>query len=414
MTPGIAATAAGLVLWATGGGALAETKVVTVLDADLRGGYTRIRHGQGTSGAVGSVFVLPAIQFTGQRSLLPIYTFNGFLYDRLVEESALFQVRQVHAGSLGFKQGLSESFSAKLSFEGTYALNQETRDEKLGNGLYDYYDLGGRGALTYGRVQHGHRAPLSASFKVYQRRYPNFESLAAENQKFLIQEDPAAAAALATKEKKPKDYLAYELGSDATWWLTPRMRLNAGYSAALAFYEDRFLRTSQGEISDTKRLDHIHQLNGRLLVVHSRSWQYGVGIRNLFFASNDSRYDADQPVTPFMPRFYQHYSVAMTPFVTWVLPFERELKPRVRMSAGVLGRFFSHRLAQEGDGVFKNNKQHEQEYSLGLTGWYPLTKEFSLATGVYGRVARSNTRFEQFIPYNYELLTITGGITLSL
>jgi len=79
---------------------------------DLRGGYTRIRHGQGTSGAVGSVFVLPAIQFTGQRSLLPIYTFNGFLYDRLVEESALFQVRQVHAGSLGFKQGLSESFSA--------------------------------------------------------------------------------------------------------------------------------------------------------------------------------------------------------------------------------------------------------------------------------------------------------------
>jgi tetratricopeptide (TPR) repeat protein len=388
----------------------ADDRFLPVFEGDVAGGYSKVLNGKNSAGLIGSAFVLPSYRVNDTFSLMPMYTFEGFSYDRAVEEAAFYESRQVHTGSLGIREKMGGSLDGRIFLEYSGALTRETRDETTGHGLYDYRDIGGRGSVIYDRKEDGRPAPVNFNIRLYDRTYPNFESLAAKNSGLLASEDPEALAAIAGKERHPKDYLGAEAGLGAVHWASEKIRAHVGYSVSMKFFNDRYLRTDQGEISQTMRLDHLHRLDVDAAVAGRENLVWGVGLGGLYNNSNGSVYRADQPSHPYVGRFYEFYGGTLGPWAMWS-PGKGSMSPRFRAGLGTLVRSYTDRPAQNGTGEYLGARQFDYECSLDLKAWYPLTPWIAATAGVYSRVARSNMRYEEFIKYNYELVTATAGVS---
>lgn len=393
-----------------------ERRFIPLFDADLRGGFSKLNRGPFSWAGIGTVLGLPAYKVTATGMLLPIYAFDGSVNDKTIEVAetggVFFVQHQVHSGSLGWKQQLGEGLDAKLSFDGAYALNRETPSEKVGKGLYDYYDLGGRAVVTYKAAYDGRPMPLSGSLKVYQRYYPNFEGLAQKNRAELAATDPAAAALVGDLEKHPKDYLGVEVGASQA--MTASFgRLSAGYTGALKKYSDSYLKSDQGLLLTTaKRLDFLHRLILGWGLGAPSGWSYGVQLDARFNQSNSTNYEVQQKFHPFIPHFNQFGSLQAAPWTEWAFG-EGPLHPRLRLTEITMVRAYTDRFRQNDKGEYINGKQREFEYLLDVRVWYPFTKWLGATAGVTGGLDRSNNHFEQLARYNYETLVVTAGLTVS-
>jgi hypothetical protein len=398
---------------AAGGPAVAAgTGFTPAIQADLRGAAAAVRHGKTTGGAVGSALVLPAWRLASGDTILPIYIFDGSIYDKVVEEAVFYQMKQVHALSLGYKHRFGAAWSGKLAAEGDYAFTKESRNENFRKGLYNFRDLGGRAVLSLDRRDGDRPAPLSASLRGYDRRYPNYVSLAARGQALLEKTNPAAVTAIAGREKRPKDYQGAELGLDAVQWLGEKIRAQASYDVGARRYRDRFPRTDQGLISDRHRFDQMHRFSAGV-AAGIGDFVIGLDAASMLNLSNDSIYDPAQIVHAFLPHYFQFWSASVSPSVLWALPVARELKPRVRLSVGGLVRGYPYRFRQDAGGAYLDGKQQDQEMSVDLRGWYPFVKWLSATAGMSVRVDRSNNKFEQFLKNNYELFVANAGVTIT-
>ncbi|MEK7475575.1 MAG: hypothetical protein AAB152_08065 [Candidatus Coatesbacteria bacterium] len=401
-----------LTVAAEGDAGAAEKGFVPVLQADLRGAVAAVRHGKTTGGAVGSVLVLPAYRLASGDTILPIYIFDGSLYDKVVEEAIFYQMKQVHALSLGYKHRFGAALSGKVAAEGAYAFTRESRNENFRKGLYNYRDVGGRAVVSLDRRDGDRPAPLSVSLRGYDRRYPNYASLAARGQALLEKTNPAAVTAIAGREKKPKDYQGAELSLDAVQWLGEKIRAQASYDVGARRYRDRYPRTDQGLISDRKRFDQMHRLSAGVAAGFG-DFVIGLDAGGLLNLSNDSIYDPAQVLHAFLPHYFQFWSVSVSPSILWALPVARALKPRVRLSVGGLVRGYPYRFRQDSGGAYLDGKQRDQEMSVDLRGWYPFVKWLSATAGMSVRVDRSNNKFEQFLKNNYELFVVNAGVTIT-
>lgn len=387
--------------------------VTPIADVNLSGAYATERGHRDSAGLVGNILLLPAVRVAPRTMLLPIYTFDGSLYDQVIEEDVLYLSRQVHALSLGAKQNFGQGLSGRLSLDAAYALTKESRSETLGNGLYDYHDLGGRTSWSLDRTEDGRQAPVTASLRAYERQYPEFGARARANRDLLRQTDPAAADALSDRELNPKDYIGYEGSVVGSHWFGPGVRATASYQGGVRMYMDRYLRTDQGLISSTKRQDQTQrallgaQLRGGALT-------YGLDSELIYNGSNQSIYDASQPVIGYIPHYYEYESAAVTPSVAVRLPFGDEgLEPAVRLGVTGLLRTYPYRLAQDNQGANTLSRQHDRELDLALGGAYPLSKRLRLTVSATERFASSNNRFERYIQYGYTLFTGAAGISFT-
>jgi len=393
------------------------SRFIPVFDMDLRGGFDKLNRGPFSGAAIGTVLALPAYKVSASGILLPIYAFDGSVNDKNVEVAetggVLFVQHQVHAGSLGYKQGLGDAVDAKVSFDSAYALNRETPSETVGKGLYDYYDLGGRAVLTWKRSDADGPAPLTGSLKVYERTYPNFMSLAQKNKATLEQTDPAAAAAIGDKEQHPKDYLGVEAGVNQLVQLLGG-RVQAGYTAAVKMYGDSYLRSDQGLLlGSDKRQDLLHRVvlgwSGGL----PGGWSYGAQLDARFNQSNNTYYEVNQKLHPFTPHFNQFGSAQLGPWSEWALGGGSGPHPRIRITELSMIRWYTDRFKQDGQGMYVSGKQLEFEHILSVQAWFPLARRLGASVGVDGGIDRANNHFEQFIRYNYETLVMSAGLTLS-
>jgi hypothetical protein len=300
---------------------------------------------------------------------------------------------------------LGEKWDARLSFDAAYALTKETRGETLGKGLYDHMDLGGRGSVAWNLEQFGHKASASLALRGYSRKYPNFRSLASENL--------TLPASVSGTERHPKDFVGIEPALAGVWWWTPSVQTRAGYAASSRSYSDRYLRTTQGAISPTKRADRLHRLETETTVMGLGDVTVGAELSGMVNLSNASVYDANQPVHAYIPHFYQFTSVSVGPWGMWVIPVERELKPRVRLGASLMMRQFTDRLVQDASGMYQDEMQRDTEWGADLRGWDPIRSWIGATAGIGGKLVRSNNRFQRFIRYNYEVLNLSAGVTFS-
>lgn len=387
-------------------------KWILLANADLRGGWTTVKEGKGARGLSGSAMVLPALQLPGKGGvIIPIYGFNGTVSDRVVEEAILFESRQLHMASVGYKRTISGDLEGRISGDGAWAFTKETRDEKFGKGLYDYRDFGGRASLSWNLKRDGKAEPVTGGFKYFRRGYPNFKSLASENQQFLLAINPAAATALGDKEKNPKDFTGYELSFGAERWLLDSLKGKLDYILAIRSYSDRYLRTDQGEIADKKRSDAMHRVETRFDWGGVSFLPLWTAVDCMYFGSNGSSYDAGQVEHAYTPNFYQFYTLDWRAGLAYQLPIGEELHPSVSfgVSAGI--RNYTDRRAQDAGGVNGDDKQSDTTMAVNLGANYPVTKWLGVVAGASGQKVSSNNKFEQYLKYSYDLLTVTLGLT---
>ena len=386
-------------------------KLIPLGNADLRGGWTSVNDGKGALGLVGSAMILPAVKLPGNAGLiLPIYAFTGALSDRVIEESILFESRQTHLLSLGYKKAINTDWDVKASLDGDYALTQQTRDEKFGKGLYDYRDFGGRTAVVWGPKRNGKEEPVSLGFRMFSRKYPNYMSLAASNQQFLSAINPAAAAAVADKEKHPKDYTGYELSASGERWLSEDLKGRLEYTLALQPYTDRYLRTDQGLLSAKKRSDTINQFMGRIDWAGLETAVLWTSFECLSFGSNGSNYDSTQAVYPYTANFFQFYDLNWRNGISLQLPFGEELHPKLECGVGVGRRKYkSH--AQDVAGQNLKADQADNLLSANLMLNIPINKMFGVVSGVNRQMVSSNNLNEKYVRYNYNVTGISLGMT---
>jgi hypothetical protein len=385
-------------------------KLIPLGNADLRGGWTAVDDGKGALGLVGSAMLLPAVQLPGKAGIiLPIYAFNGSLSDRVIEESILFETRQTHMVSLGYKKIISGDWDVKASADGSYALTQQTRDEKFGKGLYDYRDLGGRTSVTWSPKREGREEPVSLGFRYFRRAYPNYKSLALQSQN-LLAALPSGGAGAADKEKNPKNYTGIELSASGERWLSETLKGRLDYTLGLQPYTDRYLRTDQGLVSGKKRSDVINQGAGRVDWTGLETAVVWTSLDLLHFGSNGSNYDPGQADYPFTRNFYQFYDLNWRSGVSVQLPFGESLHPRVDCGVG-LGMRRYDRHAQDVAGQNLKPTQADNTLAANLGTNIPLNKVFGISAGLSWQKVTSNNKFERYVKYSYDLTAVSLGMT---
>lgn len=378
---------------------------------DLRGAYSTVGSGDDNGGALGSAALLPAWRFSENSVLLPMYTFEGLMYDRVVEEDVLYLSRMVHGGSLGYRHGFGP-LSVKLSGDFARALTREARNETLGNGLYDYQDLGGRVTASWEFGEGKRKAPATFSVRVYDRSYPNYDSLAQIGRSLVGLLSPAAAASVGDKEKDPRDYLGIDSALGGMWWFGESLRVNGSYALGVRSYGDKYLRTDQGLIGGTKRSDLVHRIDLGSDFGHGR-FVYGLDLASVINTSNMNLYDSTQPRHAYLKGYYNFASVAVMPSVTWSLPFGAARSPKVRLGGSFLTRSYPDRYTLAADGFYGDDKQMDTEFGADLRGWYPFAPWISGTLGFHWRSVGSNRKFDLPVKSNYDLFSLSAGVALT-
>ncbi len=380
---------------------------VPIVDADIRGAFGRVRHGgPGHGGAVGSILVLPGWRITPGSILLPIYSFEGSLYNHVVEEDILYLSRQVHAGSLGFKQALGP-VDGRISVDADYALTKESRGEKLGDGLYDYRDFGGRLGFSW------RDTGLGVGARMYRRMYVHFFSLLSSNSAQV--QGLGGDTAGANKGSRPKDYDGLEGNLSWSGKGIEALRVKAGYSVGLRAYRDKYIWTTTRGISDTKRSDMLHRVTGGS-ALDLGPVAVGVDLEGIVNLSNDMEKvspQQDNPGHDFLAHYYEFWSASFAPSAIWTLSFGHDLHPRVRLGLEVTTRNYPSRLAQHQDGQYADSLQHDAEYAADLGGMVPVRKWLQVTGNVEYRAVRSNTDYRQLLQPGYNLLTASLGVHFS-
>lgn len=398
-------------------------RFIPVFDADIRGMFSRPNGGPNYGGLVGTALVLPAWRATDSGFLLPMYSFDGDGFDRVVavldpdqilDTENVFVYRQIHNLDLGWKQSFDGGWEGKIFADGAYALNKETPSEKLGKGLYDHYDLGGRAVLTLRDVQDGKKAPLSLALKVYERRYHNFQSLYSQHPDLLTGLPDATVQLLTTKNVHPKDYLGVELAGSAVRWLDGPVRLQGGYTAALRMFRDDWRVDGQGIPGDKKRVDLLNVLSAGGQMGDAKPWSYGLDAQVWFNLSDGNSYDPNQKgAQAYVDRYYQFWSPHVTPWVGYVFGGDPGLRPSVKLAMSTMAFLYPYRPALERTGNYRDVLERDYDYAASIDGQFPFAKWISATAGVTGFITRSNNRYEQFLQYSYELLTASAGVRVS-
>ncbi|OGF50645.1 MAG: hypothetical protein A2231_07870 [Candidatus Firestonebacteria bacterium RIFOXYA2_FULL_40_8] len=375
--------------------AKAEFKLIPLFDADIRLAYSSVLESSGGYAGSGWIFFMPAMKLSDNDYILPVFNINVSLSERVIEEETLFLKRMNNLGSVAYKHKFSKELEAKVSFDTKYNFNMETKDEPFGKGLYDLYDIGVSGSVSYNFFFNDKPLPLMLGAKYYQRKYPNYTSLGA-----------TSATITNGKEFKPKDFNAAAFTVDYKT-IIASFFADLTYNLVCKNYLDAYTRTSNGEISDTIRLDTAHYVTLAVQMPVSQGTLAGMDIDYALYASNGSIYDSTNLV--FTDEYYAFGSLAFKPYYSFNLIGDLN----TALFYQVLFRNYKSRKARSSSGAYSADNQSDLENTIGVSLKYPIDKNFNLVAGVSYMAADSNMKFQDFVKYNFKIFGASAGVSMS-
>jgi len=367
-----------------------DTKFIPIIDADLRVGYSSVSDSNGSASGIGSLFLMPAFKFGDSDYLLPIYNFNFSASEFVIEEETLFLRRMNNLLSIGYKHKFGSEFETKLSADGRYNFNVETKDESFGKGLYDLYDIGCSLSFSYNLFLDEKPFPINFGAKYYQRKYPNYKSL---------------DSSVVGKEEKPKDFNAVNISSSWKYKFSG-IYSDLSYNLLIKDYLDSYSRTDQGLISDTKRKDIAHYIDLSLETPLSDTIIGKLDSNLTYYTSNVDLYDTNRLIP--LPDYYTYLSFIIKPYAIFTIG---DLNLGIFYS--ILLRNYKDRKARESDGSYLVDNQKDMENTIGLNLKYPITKQLNAVGGISYLVSDSNMKYQEYIKYNYRILNVSVGVSYS-
>ena len=373
-------------------------KVITLADADLRLAYSSVSNSGGAWSGDAWIFLMPAVKFNQSDYLLPILSSSFSTSEKVIEEETLFANRWNNLFSLGYKHKYSETMDLKASGDVRYNFNMQTKDELLGKGLYDLFDIGGTVSLSLYPSAEEKQYPLTFTAKYYSRTYPNYTSLAASGS--------SGTTITISANLRPKNYAGTSLTAE---WKGRILGLaaDASYNLVLKGYYDDLILDTNGVITGPGRIDAVHFVDLGLMDFLSSSFTIGVDCNFTDYASSGNEFDSNALV--YQGNYYSYTSVSARPNVHFLLG-----NFTVNAYYQYLVRNYASRNARAASGVYLPSTETDYEHTIGVNLKLPLSNSVSWVSGMSFFTTSSNMAYEQYVKYSYQIFNISSGIAINL
>lgn len=355
--------------------------------------------------------VAPAMKFNDKWALLPsyhsVYSGTQQVLD-VVGAGTLFQsqwdnrlgMRAVYTPD-GSQWRFKPSLSAKSEFL------QQSKDEQLGSGLFDYLMFGAGFDAEY-----VYRDPFSVKlgvnyFQTHFRNYTTLESRIATQ----FQGQSLARELVGDHILDTKNFL-FTASIEAP--LAERLIIEGFSSFMYGRFPQQRLVAPSGDLSSPLREDVTTSLGASFKMpaeLNSDLRLLGtLDFTGAYTSSNQNSFDATQ--TRFIPYYYNFGQVSVAPGVRFVLGPVKQATV-VGLSATYWYRRYPYRNTQDpGSGAYQDGTStHMHNWMLNATATYPMAPHFSLVFNVQHGRAQSNQSFQQFYRYNYTTTNYLFGFS---
>lgn len=339
----------------------------------------------------GNWLLTPGIKFSENFLLVPTVTGKyrrvrevkeliggGFLTREELENTAI--VKGIYAAGENWKMKLKGSFKNQLLVE--------SKDEKLGKGLFDNNKLGfGWEMERTGTILKSFRF----SFDPYGVRFLRYKTLASGSQ----------FGSEIKSGENTLDFNGYDSTLALEMKLSEKALLSGMFLGSYRLFTEQKVITTSGLFTDKNRKDFSGQLNlgGSYRLPDSAKLKLqslaGLEFSVSFLDSNQNNYDATR--TRFNQDFYDYLEFHLSPRMVgrvfgkldWALVYD------------FTRRNYTQRVVQKTDGTYGTDKINLNTHTFSYSFKYPLPYRLSLiAQGVYRR-STSNMKFERTYRYSY-------------
>ncbi len=376
-----------------------NAKVITLADLDLRLAYSSVSNTGGAWSGDARFFLMPAVKLNPSDYLLPILSSSFSTSEKVIEEETLFANRWNNLLSLGYKHKYGETMDLKVSGDVRYNFNMQTKDELIGKGLYDLYDLGGTVSLSLYPSAGEKQYPVTFSAKYFTRTYPNYTSLAASGS--------SGTTVTLNKNIRPKDFAGTSLAAE---WKGRILGLtaDASYNIILKGYYDNLILDTNGVITGPGRLDAVHFVDFGLTDYLNDSLTLGIDSSYTSYNSNGNEFDSNLLV--YQGNYYSYSSISVRPNAYFLLG-----NFTVNAYYQYLVRNYASRNARNSAGSYLlAATEQDFETTLGVNLKLPLSKSVSWVSGMSYFITSSNMAYEQFVKYSYQIFNISSGFSINL
>ena len=343
---------------------------------------------------------------------------SGFYISARSVYTGFKQVNELAGGGTLFQQSLDDSLGFKWikRYEGGYSLKprigaknqlfRETKDEKWGKGLYDFWRYEA-GITLERKTRLGLSIPwlYQVSWDVFYTRYTRFKTLASQYGAELAAPDPGS---------RTLDTVTNQFSYDSELDLPGFMKADVFFALSMIDYKDQKIVNSAGSYLSSKRSDSYQALNLGLSKRYNDLGLFGgvrpiigmgLGFANLI--SNQNHLDTDPKHLKFIKSYYDYSEARLSPSAQFNF-----------IASGLITRFgyefavrkYAERLAQEDDGTYTSGKLAQYSNSFTVDASYPLTRSLDVKLQGNWSVSRSNNRYEQVYRYSYESSMYFAGM----
>ena len=354
--------------------------------------------------------VAPAMKFNDNWALLPSvnssYQGTEQVLD-VVGAGTLFQSQwDNRLGARAVYTPTDSPWRIKPSASVKYEFLQQTKDESLGAGLYDYmkYDAGVDFEYVY-------KDPFSVHFGLdaYLVHFPNYTSL--ESQVATSFQGQSLARELVGNYVLDTQNLLVTAGMEGA--LSERFILEGSAAMLLERFPNQHLVDPSGNLTQPLRQDVIPMVGGSLKMpteLNSDLRMLGaLDVSLSYDSSNQNNFDAT--ATTYIPYYYNYGEFRFSPNAKFLIGPPKTATV-VGLSATYLYRRYPYRQIQDpSSGVYQGGSTHQNNLILNASLNYPMAPHFGLLFNVqYGR-ATSNQSFQQYYTYNYTATNYLFGFS---
>ena len=313
----------------------------------------------------------------------------------------------------GFNYQFDENWELRLRalLRGDYS--QQTSDETLGKGLYDYMD---RGFYFENVNKFGDdtTAEITAGFKYIDKRFPNYQTLAS-------QVNPeSVGGTLNAKAKNEKDNLTYSV------YVNCDMQLgNSGWFPAFGFdydyspYLDQRIINPDGTLGDSRRIDRLATIT--LSFPYYANEVSGVNMDYMLAFKTTSQNYYDDMATPdpaddtYIDNYYNYIEHTLNFIYTYEMdkPFLNSYKPTLAIGLNLDFLAYTDRPAKNESGAYIQAKQLDFNYKLFAEYRHKLTDFWNYYLNANFSRYSSNMKWDAYGSFNYTMVTITLGTAMS-
>lgn len=390
-----------LLLLATCYSLLAAVQVTPVANISLLGGQYFLEGNKDSFAGNADIFFAPVINFSENTALLPIYQgiySNTKDVKELIGGGTLTREVLDNSLTLKFTRKFSDTFKGKIKAGYKLEYLAETKDEKLGDGLFDYNRI--IGGVEAEQV-FGDRTNVRVGYDFYIMNYPNYSSLVSQSETII---DTATYTEISKNAGKDVlNYQTHELFIEELHSFNDTTVGKISYDIAYKNFKDQTLVQSDGSFSSKKRNDLVHLLT---FGVAKNLPKIAAALYNSvqYYDSNQNSYDANR--TQYNSNYYDFIQNNVTPSLT----FNLKNNAKLNLWWDIAYRKYINRPSQDEEGNYKTSEISQVTNTIGLSLTIPVYKSLSLKTAGNYRDSSSNNRYEANYRYNYNTSNYFVGL----